>query len=215
MMLKFIFNRAIRKALSVDLPADKIAHITAATWEAHTTTPESADRGENFSIDFLLALARNNMALYQALLRSEVPQQQAKEYIEQVNWQASKFLGRPVFLLSALFARGNRQRLEWSNELLWKLLFRQPFERERLKHSATDNEVQHIATDSGDVAFNVTACPFQKYYRAEGMLEICEYAACKQDYKLAEAWNARFTRTKTLANGDECCDFRFSSNGAK
>lgn len=215
MILKAIFNRAIRKVLSGYLSADNIALIKAATWEIHDATPEAADKGANLSIGFLLALARNNIAFYQALLQLNVPPQQAKVYLEHVNWEASKFLGRPLFLLSALFARGNQQRMVWSNEFLWKYLFRHPFARAKIAKADDSNSGQNIATEKADLAFNVTACPFQKYYRSQNMIEICEHAACKQDYKLAAAWDASFQRSKTLAKGDDCCDFRFSSNGAK
>lgn len=209
-MLKVIFNRAIHEILSVDLPVDKIHQIQATTWEIHASTPKSADRGANVSIGFLLALARNNIAFYKAMLQADLEPQQARDYLEQLNWGVSKFLGRPLFLLSGLFARGDRRRMVWSNEVLWKFLFRQPFAR---KNRAGLEDNQNIATDSNDLVFDVTVCPFQEYYRAQNLIEICEYAACRQDYRLAESWNAKFKRSKTLANGDDCCDFHFISNG--
>jgi len=70
-----------------------------------------------------------------------------------------------------------------------------------------------IAEDSDDVfAVNVTYCAFCEIPRLCGIVEACE-PNCYADEVFypgyMEPLGIRFARTKTLARGDDCCDFRF------
>ncbi|MBU0991153.1 MAG: L-2-amino-thiazoline-4-carboxylic acid hydrolase [Proteobacteria bacterium] len=60
-----------------------------------------------------------------------------------------------------------------------------------------------------DVAFNVRRCPFQEYYKCQGVPVICQYASCNLGYPLAKAWHATLMRSHTLAGDNLPCDFRF------
>jgi hypothetical protein len=47
------------------------------------------------------------------------------------------------------------------------------------------------------------------YMRAHGASDLCVGAWCNQDFALAKLWGGELHRTKTLAAGDDHCDFRF------
>jgi len=70
-----------------------------------------------------------------------------------------------------------------------------------------------IGEDSDEAfAFNVKYCAFCEIPRLCGIVEACE-PSCYSDEVFypgyLEPLGMRFVRTKTLARGGDCCDFRF------
>ncbi|HTY23243.1 MAG TPA: L-2-amino-thiazoline-4-carboxylic acid hydrolase [Desulfomonilaceae bacterium] len=62
-------------------------------------------------------------------------------------------------------------------------------------------------------AINVTRCKYAEMYREYGLEEFGFLLSCGRDFALMEGLNPkiRFTRTQTLMEGADFCDFRFSS----
>ena len=54
--------------------------------------------------------------------------------------------------------------------------------------------------------YTITKCGVCRLAEREGVLDYLP-CMCKMDYPKYEARGARLERDKTLANGDECCDF--------
>jgi hypothetical protein len=79
---------------------------------------------------------------------------------------------------------------------MFKVVFSAPFQRTTYRRE-------------GEVAFDVTVCPLAKYFREQGVPELTRYAACSQDHHMAKIWELTLSRTKTIAEGNELCDFRF------
>ena len=61
-------------------------------------------------------------------------------------------------------------------------------------------------------AFNVTRCPYCELYRELGMDELGVAFSCCRDEPFARGFNPglRLTRTQTLMEGADHCDFRYS-----
>ena len=58
--------------------------------------------------------------------------------------------------------------------------------------------------------FNYTQCGVCKLCAQEGCPELASYL-CRLDFMLVELIGIHLKRTKTLADGGDCCDFRFYS----
>ncbi len=56
---------------------------------------------------------------------------------------------------------------------------------------------------------NVTSCKYADMYRSLGLEDLGSMLSCERDASLFEGFNSsiRFTRTKTILNGEDCCDF--------
>jgi len=56
----------------------------------------------------------------------------------------------------------------------------------------------------------VTRCRYVDMYRRLDLLDLGPVLSCGRDFKLVEGFNPAFrmTRTKTLMEGGDCCDFR-------
>ncbi len=82
---------------------------------------------------------------------------------------------------------------------------------ERCKRNAArspDSEVVE-ATDKY-VQMKITRCISAEAFESLGTPELCR-VYCDSDWAMIKAFNPKMTlvRTKTLANGDECCDHRW------
>lgn len=64
---------------------------------------------------------------------------------------------------------------------------------------------------SCDVAIDYTECGIYKFFNMQGAAELVPYI-CKLDYILFEKLGLKLTRTQTVADGHDCCDFRINYN---
>ncbi len=89
------------------------------------------------------------------------------------------------------------RRLKWSEE--------------SHKRKNENNWVVDILTkcEEFDLGYNYTECGICKICRDEGCFELAKYL-CRLDFMIADLMNVKLVRTKTLANGDDLCDFRYS-----
>lgn len=193
---KWTFSKAVKKTLLTEFEKDKIARLLDRVWNIYEEIPESPLKNESRAVGLMLSTARKNIALYKAFIELNIPKEKTKKYIEEINWEINKIIGAPMFVFSIIRGKNALDRVKWINDVLWKFLFTKPFERVQVDSDAS-------------VAFNITRCPFQEYYKSQNVIELCEYTSCSQDYFLAETWHSKFTREQTLASGGEFCDFRF------
>ncbi len=78
-----------------------------------------------------------------------------------------------------------------------------------------DNWISTIRELNGgdcDVTVTYTQCAIQLFAKNTGHLDILPYM-CNLDYKLYKKLGLGLKRTKTLAEGFDCCDFRISRKG--
>ncbi len=63
------------------------------------------------------------------------------------------------------------------------------------------------------ISLDITSCAFAEMYKKHGLEEFGYLMSCGRDYALFEGFNADidFTRTQTIMEGADRCDFCFSS----
>ena len=89
-------------------------------------------------------------------------------------------------------------RVKWVLGLVTRYFFSSPFVH------------RHLPAETGvAVAFDVTVCPLDEYFKDQGVPELTPNAACNLDHCLARAFDIELVRTQTIAHGAEYCDFRW------
>ena len=75
-------------------------------------------------------------------------------------------------------------------------------------------EIEVLAQDAEQFSFNVKRCRYAEMYRALGIPELGAVLSCNRDYSLIEGFNeeVELTRTQTLMEGADYCDFRYRIN---
>lgn len=125
-----------------------------------------------------------------------MPQEQASQLVEEINWEIFGAGTSNVFRLSRLRSARLLTRIQWVLDMMFFVLFTKPFQK------------QAVPADS-DIAFNVTVCPVAVYFQQQGVPELTRYAACNLDHRMARDWGVKLERTRTIAEGSSDCDFRF------
>ena len=72
--------------------------------------------------------------------------------------------------------------------------------------------VKLLETDEKEAALNITRCRYAEMYKEHGLEELGYLLSCGRDFALIEGYNPKIklTRTKTIMEGADHCDFRFS-----
>lgn len=75
-------------------------------------------------------------------------------------------------------------------------------------------EIQWIAKSPKRLDFNVTRCCYAELYKDLGLPELGCLFHCSRDFAMVEGFNPRIalTRTQTIMEGANHCDFRFRLN---
>lgn len=83
--------------------------------------------------------------------------------------------------------------------------------QETLKNdNAIQTEVHELTNER--YSYNVYRCRFAEMYRHLGIAELGKMLSCDRDFALIEGFNSdiQLTRTQTLMEGEDMCDFRFT-----
>lgn len=193
---RIAFRRAAQAQLGACLPAATAAAVWARTLEIQNELQRTRV-SHSPGVNLLLRYMQWDYALYRALQEHNIGQQQAGEWIEQINWQIFAPASALAFKLSRLRSRRLQTRIQWLLDTLFNLVFTRPFRRTTLHTVA-------------GVAFDVQVCPLASYLREQGAPELTHFAACSLDYRMANDWGVTLQRRQTLAGGAAYCDFRFS-----
>lgn len=82
-----------------------------------------------------------------------------------------------------------------------------------LERWTADDALQLASVEVGEerLSFDVTRCRYAEMYRAMGIPELGAILSCNRDAALIEGFNpdVRFSRTQTLMEGADHCDFRY------
>ena len=109
----------------------------------------------------------------------------------------------------------------WKNWLLRKLMFSRLMMRRVRKRASMENpmqlgdfQVRYLLGDgeSFDWGVDYVACENYEFMKRQGAEEFAPYV-CMSDIALGEALGWGLTRTQTLADGCDRCDFRFKKGG--
>lgn len=73
-------------------------------------------------------------------------------------------------------------------------------------------EMEQVELSETTYAFNITRCQYAAMYRELGMTDLGAILSCSRDFALVAGFNPRMTltRTKTIMEGYDQCDFRIT-----
>jgi hypothetical protein len=145
-----------------------------------------------------------SLALYRVLTRRG----EAVEQIGTLTYDASEaFLKTYPDFLSRLFGRMTFSRL------YLRRLQKRAAESQQRRYPG--DYVYHFVEGDGkafDYGVDYVECATVKFLKGQGALELAPYL-CAADHLYSEALGWGLTRTMTLAEGAERCDFRFKKGG--
>jgi predicted hydrocarbon binding protein len=74
-------------------------------------------------------------------------------------------------------------------------------------------EIKIIKETEKELFFDITCCGYVEIYEKLGVKKLGCILSCIRDFYFLEGFNPRITlkRTKTLMEGDDCCNFRYTA----
>jgi hypothetical protein len=148
--------------------------------------------------------ASRYLAIYIILRKNKIDFEEASHIISLMNqseWNAIPFLLRCII------------KLIWFSPLFEKRLKKRAKESQKRKYP--DGYVLNFIEGDGrsfDYGIDYTKCTACKFLKQQGAVELAPLM-CSFDKSASEILGWGLTRTMTLANGDEKCDFRFKKGG--
>ena len=78
-------------------------------------------------------------------------------------------------------------------------------------------EMEGITLSATEYVYNITRCRYAEMYKAIGMADLGVILSCGRDFELISGFNPKMklTRTKTIMEGWDCCDFGITLTGGK
>jgi hypothetical protein len=76
--------------------------------------------------------------------------------------------------------------------------------------------IQIIRENDNELFFDVTHCGYAQIYEKMGIKELGFILSCSRDFPFMEGFNPEIelSRTKTIMEGAECCDFQYRKRGS-
>jgi hypothetical protein len=77
-------------------------------------------------------------------------------------------------------------------------------------------KIQMIRENVHELFFDITYCGYAQMYEEMGIKELGFILSCSRDFPFMQGFNPEIelTRTKTIMEGAECCDFRYKKRGS-
>ena len=74
-------------------------------------------------------------------------------------------------------------------------------------------ETENLQSTETKISFDVTRCKYAEMYKQYGLEKFGNLLSCGRDGALMEGFNPdiKFIRSKTLMEGDNCCDFCYTT----
>ncbi len=88
------------------------------------------------------------------------------------------------------------------------------FRKQRHQYSPAGLTTEIVQDEPHALGQDVTRCAFKEFYTEMGVPELGFLLSCSRDFAKARGFNprVRLTRTKTLMQGSDRCDFRWSDS---
>ena len=194
------FRRAASNRLKERFP-DKSVQVWRSTrsWQSRLVPDRPR---HSASVNLMMRYMEWSCALYRALQEHGMSQAEAAVLVETIMWDAFQPVPAALFKLSRLRSANRETRVRWLLGMMTRRFFTSPFCH------------RHLPSATG-MAFDVTRCPLADYFKDQGVPELTEPAAGNLDYRMAREWGVELVRTQTIADGAECCDFRWKFPAAR
>jgi len=194
--LMAMFDPFARPALGPDADA-----ILAQAWRNYDVLERDLPLAENAGAIITTHLAALTLALFQSLTARGWSESKSHALIYKIGWAVYQRMGDVPLELARALTSDPVKQLRIATDMFRKFPFGPPGYAWRDVEAGADI-----------VAFDCTRCPVAEYFRHHDSAALCTATWCALDFPLAEKWGGRLERPKTIAEGDNHCDFRWHAD---
>jgi hypothetical protein len=192
-------KKAIQKILSDKLPQNTISKFLKEIWTTYEQRSNKLGKKETFGATIMVKLSLLTLLIYEKLIAENIERQQAIEFTSEITWIIYEKLTDRFWIFTRLFSKKPIKRVTKAMNFFIKYF----------PYKSPGYEMEILKTKDNEMAFNVYKCPAAEFFKEHQLSELCTKSWCDLDYPLAEKWNVKLERDKTMAKGNELCDFKF------
>jgi ubiquinone biosynthesis protein len=195
-------NRSRRELEKGRFTRSEVNRFCNQAWRAFDNQAPDVSKEPTPGSRLNVRLAALTLALLRSLLDAGVERDYAIELIGDTCWNIYRYWGRVGgHFLSRLSShdpiKDHTKRVGKDSSLPMPFPFNPPGYRAR-----------YVPIKDG-IGFNIIHCPVAEYFHAHCAEDLAVGTWCMLDYPLAEMLDLKLVRTRTLAAGDDKCDFRW------
>jgi len=194
-----IAKKAINKILTNKLKNKHLSEFSNEVWTEYSYRTEIVKKKETFGANIMVKLSLLTLIIYEKLLTNNNDKQTAIKLTSRINWIIYENLTHKFWFFTGFFSKRPIKRVKKAMNFFIKYF----------PYTSPGYEMKILKTENKIVAFNVTKCPAADFFQEHNLNELCIESWCNLDYPLAEKWNVKLERNKTIAKGNELCDFKF------
>ncbi len=193
-------KKAMISVLSGVLPRDSILALNSDIWRDYGRRVADLKKQNAFGSKVMIRLSLLTLIVFEQLVCRGLSRNKAIKLTSEINWIVYEKLTNRFWVLTRLLSKRPIIRVEKAMNFFIKVFpYRKP-----------DYDIKILETENNDYAFNVFKCPSAEFFEEHELSELCVRSWCDLDYPLAKIWGVDLKRDKTLAGGENLCNFRFS-----
>ncbi len=195
-----VANKAIKRVLIEKLQRENIMDISTKIWNDFKKRSINIKKKETFGADVMVKLSLLTLIIYENLIERNFNKQEAIELTSKINWIVYEKLTNRFWIFTRIFSKRPIFRVKKAMDFFINIF----------PYKSPGYEMEILSTENNVVVFNVHKCPAAEFFKEHNLSELCVDSWCNLDYALAEKWNVTLERDKTIAKGNELCNFKFT-----
>ena len=172
--------------------------ILSETWAAYYLLERDLPLEPNAGAILTTHLAALTLALNRTLIARGRSEAQSHRIIHAIGWDIYNRMADPPFEFARAITADPAKRLQIATSLFRRFPFGPPGYGWR-----------DVEAGENVVAFDCTKCPVAEFFAGHDSSALCTATWCALDFPVAEKWGGRLLRPKTIAGGNDHCDFRW------
>lgn len=177
----------------------EVNHLVEQAWQIFDSIAPDVSKQPTLGSKMNVLLAGLTLAFLRSLTADGIERGYAIELIGDTCWQIYKYWGYIGRFLVRLIPHKGDPAKRVRKDGMWPLLF--PF-------TYPGYIARYVPMVNG-IGFDMLRCPVAEYIREQGESDLVVGTWCMLDYGIGEIVGKKLVRTRTLAAGDDRCDFRW------
>jgi hypothetical protein len=194
-------KNAMLSVLSERIPRNILFELNAKVWKNYGTRVVGLKYQPTFGADVMTRLSLLTLMIFEQLCSHGYSDQDAIQATSGMLWIIYERLTMPFWVCTRIFSKTPIKRVGKAMDFFIK----------HFPYGSPGYEMEILNADHIEYAFNVYKCPAAEFFKKHNRSDLCIASWCNLDFPLADKWEVILDREKTIANGNQFCNFKFLS----
>ena len=191
-------KKTLKQLTAGNFSEEEINALTKTIWVDYGNRVNGLEKPATLGASMMQRLSLLTIIMYEKLLKN-FDKETAVSIVKKITWKIYSKQSGILWKFTRLFSDIPIARVRKAVYFFVKIFPLNP----------PGYEIDILKTEQNVVAFNVHKCPAAEIFGRNNLSDLCKETWCNLDYPLADMWNVKLERSKTIAKGNELCNFKF------